>query len=99
MKTIRFFFDQIKGMLLLFIAFLLLFLALFYYISINVEMTLLDRKLNRLGRKKELLEKKNRALRSAINQISGEKLINGYLASSIPVQNRVVRIKFNSHDK
>ena len=58
----------------------------------QVDMTLLERKIQRLTRQRELLQKKNDAIRRALGGISREGYrINGFDQATV-LQNRIVRI-------
>lgn len=94
MKLFRYIYEQTRAMALVFLLFLPPFGLLFYYTSLNVETALLRRKVKRLKHRKELLIKKNAALREAIMDDSRKEIFPED-SGGRRLQNKIVRIRLN----
>ena len=95
---IRYLLSQIRAMAFIFLLALVPFGFLFYYVDINVETALMQRRLRTLQHEKELLEKKNKTMREKItSQLRKQEGISGSAARFS--QNKIVRIKLGSEEE
>lgn len=84
--------THILGMIPLLLVFIPPFAFYFYYTTMRVETSLLKRKISGLTGHKELLIKKNTALRRAISGISPETRRHS-LQRTAALENRIVSIE------